>query len=51
MCEFEDYEEDNYDEDGPEPGDECGRWNNGKLMQYCTKAGSEECDFECQYSR
>lgn len=25
----------------------CGRWNNGQLMPHCTKAGSEECDFEC----
>jgi hypothetical protein len=25
----------------------CGRWSNGKLMKSCTKAGSEECDFEC----
>jgi hypothetical protein len=27
--------------------EDCGRWCNGKLMQSCTKAGSEECDFEC----
>src|SRR5580693_8263066 len=37
------------DDDGPEPGDECGRWSNGRLGQYCAKAGSEECDFECPY--
>jgi len=37
------------DEDGPEPGEECGRWRNGKLGQYCAKAGTEECDFECPY--
>ena len=30
-------------------GDECGRWVNGKLTKYCSKAGSEECDFECPY--
>lgn len=35
--------------DGPEPGDECGRWRDGKLSPHCTKAGSEECDFECPY--
>ncbi len=35
--------------DGPEPGEECGRWNNGKLMSHCTKAGSEECEWECPY--
>lgn len=37
-------EEDEYD-----PGEECGRWDNGRLMRSCTKAGSEECDFECPY--
>lgn len=35
--------------DGPEPGEYCGRWINGRLGRYCTKAGSEECDFECPY--
>ena len=42
---------DGFEEDGPYPGEECGRWNNGKFMQYCPKAGSEECDWECPYSR
>lgn len=37
------------DEDGPDPGEECGRWRNGRLGQYCAKAGTEECDFECPY--
>jgi hypothetical protein len=32
-------------------GMDCGRWNNGRLMASCTKAGSEECDFECPYRR
>jgi hypothetical protein len=32
-------------------GEECGRWRNGRLDKHCTKAGSEECDFECPYSR
>lgn len=32
-------------------GEECGRWRNGVLSGSCTKAGSEECDFECPYSR
>lgn len=36
-------------EDGPEPGEECGRWRNGRLGQFCAKAGTEECDFECPY--
>jgi hypothetical protein len=30
-------------------GDDCGRWNNGRLTSSCRKAGSEECDFECPY--
>ena len=47
-----DYEDDDGpDEDGYDAGEECGRWDNGRLGRYCTKAGSEECDFECPYSR
>lgn len=30
-------------------GEECGRWINGRLTKSCSKAGSEECDFECPY--
>lgn len=30
-------------------GEECGRWINGRLSSSCSKAGSEECDFECPY--
>jgi hypothetical protein len=30
-------------------GEECGRWRNGRLSASCSKAGSEECDFECPY--
>jgi hypothetical protein len=30
-------------------GEECGRWSNGRLTKWCTKAGSEECEFECPY--
>jgi hypothetical protein len=44
-----DTEMEQYQEDGPEPGEECGRWSNGRLTAYCSKAGSEECDFECPY--
>jgi hypothetical protein len=40
-------DEDDYD--GPDPGEECGRWQNGRLISSCSKAGSEECDFECPY--
>lgn len=36
-------------DDGPEPGEECGRWHDGKLGRFCAKAGTEECDFECPY--
>jgi hypothetical protein len=43
--EMEQYAED----DGSEPGDECGRWTNGRLGRHCSKAGSEECEFECPY--
>lgn len=32
-------------------GEECGRWRNGVLSKSCSKAGSEECDFECPYNR
>lgn len=42
-------EEGEWVEDGPEPGEECGRWINGRLTKSCSKAGSEECDFECPY--
>lgn len=41
--------DDDYQEDDPEPGEECGRWANGRLTHSCSKAGSEECDFECPY--
>lgn len=42
--------EDDFDEEDEfEPGEECGRWDNGRLTHSCTKAGSEECDFECPY--
>lgn len=27
--------------------EDCGRWNNGRLSKQCSKAGSEECDWEC----
>ncbi len=30
-------------------GEDCGRWDNGKLTKSCSKAGSEECDWECPY--
>ena len=47
--EFEDFFDDEPEE--YDPGAECGRWNNGRLMKQCTKAGSEECDWDCPYSR
>ena len=30
--------------------EECGRWDNGRLTNQCTKAGSEECDWICPLS-
>jgi hypothetical protein len=49
----EDYEydetSDDFDEDGYDPGEECGRWDNGRLTYSCSKAGSEECDWECPH--
>lgn len=27
----------------------CGRWRNGRLVDHCTMAGTEECDFECPH--
>jgi hypothetical protein len=40
---------DPFDNDGPEPGEECGRWSNGRLSGSCALAGTEECDSECPY--
>ena len=45
-CDCEDDDSDPFEEI---PRDECGRWENGKLTKRCSKAGSEECDFECPY--
>lgn len=45
-----DYEDD-HDEDEWDAGEECGRWVNGALTGSCSKAGSEECDWDCPYSR
>lgn len=44
-----DQDQDPGEEDGPDPGAECGRWRNGRLSSQCLKAGSEECDWECPY--
>lgn len=41
--------DDEQDEDGYDMGEECGRWTDGRLDHSCTKAGSEECDWECPY--
>ena len=41
------------EEDGAEfydwPGEQCGRWRNGKLTSVyrCMQAGTEFCDFDC----
>lgn len=41
---------DEFDEDEYDPGEECGRWDNGSLGRHCTLAGTEFCDWECPYS-
>lgn len=47
---FYEYEDNDFDEeDDYDLGEECGRWMDGRLTHSCTKAGSEECDFECPY--
>jgi hypothetical protein len=49
-----DYADDLDDEELSEEdmaGEECGRWINGRLGKYCSKAGTEECDWICPYSR
>lgn len=45
----EDHEEEISDEEAA--AENCGRWINGRLSRHCTKAGSEECDWDCPYSR
>jgi hypothetical protein len=42
-------DDDDYDGELSYPGEECRRWSNGRLGPYCSKAGSEECDWECPY--
>ncbi len=37
------------DEFEDNPGDECGRWSNGRLTRSCALAGTEFCDFECPF--
>lgn len=46
---LDEIDQDDFDEDDYDPGEECGRWDNGRLTHSCTKAGSEECDWECPY--
>lgn len=45
------YVEDPGDDEPEEydPGDECGRWVNGRLGRSCRLAGTEFCDWECPY--
>lgn len=35
--------------DGPEPWEECGRWDNGRVTRNCALAGTEHCDFVCPF--
>lgn len=47
---FDEIDDDAFlEEDGYDAGEECGRWDNGKLTHNCSKAGSEDCDWECPY--
>lgn len=40
---------DDFEDDGPDPSEECGRWRNGKLApeSECLSAGTEFCLMEC----
>ena len=41
-----------FNEDAEEeydPGEDCGRWMNGRLSGSCRQAGTEFCDFMCPY--
>lgn len=49
--EGDDYLYDDEPEDEFDPGEECGRWLNGRLDLQCRLAGTEWCDWECPYSR
>lgn len=40
---------DQYEMDDYDPGEECGRWVNGKLGRHCAQAGTEFCDWDCPY--
>jgi hypothetical protein len=37
-------------DDDYDPGEECGRWADGRLTNHCVLAGTEWCDWECPYS-
>ena len=39
------------DQDDYDPGEDCGRWINGRLgkLYNCRLAGTEFCDFECPH--
>jgi hypothetical protein len=43
--------DDEGDDDDYDPGEECGRWQNGRLARGCSLAGTEWCDWDCPYSR
>ena len=42
-------DEDLDDEDDYDAGEECGRWDNGRLGKQCALAGTEFCDWESPY--
>lgn len=41
--------DDELEDQGDWPGGICGRWDNGRLTNSCSLAGTEDCDFECPY--
>lgn len=47
----DDYDVEDEPSDEEMAAEECGRWHNGRLGRFCSKAGSEECDWICPYSR
>lgn len=42
-----DFDNEYDDEEESDGSEDCGRWRDGELSYQCSKAGSEECDWEC----
>lgn len=43
----DDFEEDSDLDEDDDGYEDCGRWRNGRLSEYCALAGTEWCDWEC----